>query len=94
MTLNHLFLGFMALIGVAVGALLVAKPALRDVGLPPYFWILIAMLLFELAVFLRTRRAPGATIAMEMRLLALVLAVVLMEVHSDHCRFPRALVLR
>ncbi len=80
MTLNQVFLGFMALVGAAVGALLVAKPALREVGLPPYFWILIAMLLFELAVFLRTKQAPGATIAMEVRLLALVMAVVIMEI--------------
>lgn len=80
MTLNHLFFGFMALIGAAVGALLVAKPALRDFGLPPYFWILIAMLLFELVVFLRTGRMPGATIAMEVRLLGLVLGVVLMVI--------------
>lgn len=80
MTLNRIFLGFMALIGAAVGAVLVAKPEVRDVGLPPYFWILIAMLLFELAVFLRTGRTPGATIAMEVRLLGLVLGVLLMVV--------------
>lgn len=80
MTLTRLFLGFMALVGVAVGVLLVVRPDLRNVGLPPYFWILAAMLLFELVVFLRTRRAPAESIAMEVRLLALVLAVLLMEV--------------
>jgi hypothetical protein len=78
MTLNHLFFGFMALIGAAVGALLVAKPALGDVGLPPYFWVLVAMLLFELAIFLRTGRNPGVTITMEVRLFGLVVGVVLM----------------
>jgi hypothetical protein len=80
MTLNRLFLGFMALIGAAVGAVLVARPEVRDFRLPPYFWILIAMLLFELAVYLRTGRTPGATTAMEVRLLGLVLGVVLMVV--------------
>ena len=80
MTLTRLFLGFMALVGAAVGVLLVAKPAVRDFGLPPYFWILIAMLLFELVVYLRTRRSPAESIAMEVRLFALVLAVLLMEV--------------
>jgi hypothetical protein len=80
MTLNHIFLGFMALIGVAVGALLVAKPEVRDFRLPPYFWILIAMLLFELAVFLRRKGAPGGMISMEVRLLGLVVGVVLMVV--------------
>lgn len=80
MTLTRIFLGFMALVGIAVGVLLAVRPELRSIGLPPYLWILIAMLLFELVVFLRTRNAPGAAIAMEMRLVALVLAVVLMEV--------------
>ena len=80
MTLNRIFLGFMALVGVAVGMVLVVSPDVRSFVLPPYLWILLAMLLFELAVFLRTRRAPAEAIAMEMRLLALVLAVVLMEV--------------
>jgi hypothetical protein len=65
--LTRIFLGYMALIGAVVGAVLVVKPEVRDFRLPPYFWILIAMLLFELAVFLRTRRTPGETIAMEVR---------------------------
>ncbi len=68
----------MALVGAAVGALLVAKPELRDFSLPPYFWILIAMLLFELVLFLRAGGPPGAAIAMEVRLLGLVLGVLLM----------------
>jgi len=78
--LTRLFLGYMAVIGAAVGAVLVVKPEVRDFRLPPYFWILIAMLLFGLVVFLRTRRSPGETIAMEVRLLGLVLGVVLMVV--------------
>ena len=78
--LTRVFLGFMALIGVAVGVVLVVRPEVRNFVLPPYLWILIAMLLFELVVFLRTRRTPGETIAMEVRLLGLVLGVVLMVV--------------
>ena len=78
MTINHLFLGCMVALGIAIGAVLVVKPELRDLGVPPYFWVLIAMALFELAAFARGRGAPSTTIAMEMRLLGFVLAVVLM----------------
>ena len=80
MTINHLFLGFMILAGVVAGAVVVAKPEVRDFRVPPYFWILIAMALFELAAFARGRGAPGATVAMEVRLLGFVLAIVLMVV--------------
>ena len=75
---NRAFLGFMIVAGLAAGALLVAKPELRDFRISPYFWILIAMALFEFAAFARGRGAPGTTIAMEIRLLGFVLAVVLM----------------
>ena len=76
--INRFFLGFMIVAGLAAGALLVAKPELRDFRISPYFWILIAMALFEFAAFARGRGAPGTTIAMEIRLLGFVLAVVLM----------------
>jgi len=76
--INRFFLGFMIVAGLAAGALLVAKPELRDFRISPYFWLLIAMALFEFAAFARGRGAPGTTIAMEIRLLGFVLAVVLM----------------
>jgi hypothetical protein len=80
MTIDRIFLGFMILTGTAVGALLVAMPAARDFRVPPYFWILIAMALFEFVAYARGRGAPGTTVAMEMRLLGFVLAIVLMVV--------------
>jgi hypothetical protein len=76
--INRIFLGFMIVAGLAAGAALVARPELRDLRVPPYFWILIAMLLFELAAFARGSGAPGTMITMEIRLLGFVLAVVLM----------------
>jgi hypothetical protein len=76
--INRLFLGFMIVAGLAAGAALVAKPELRDFRISPYFWILIAMALFEFAAFARGRGAPGTMIAMEIRLLGFVLSVVLM----------------
>jgi len=80
MTINHLFLGFMVLAGAAAGAVVVAKPEVRDFRVPPYFWVLIAMALFEFAAFARGRGAPGTTVAMEVRLLGFVLGIVLMVV--------------
>ena len=76
--INRVFLGFMIAAGLAAGLVLVARPELRDFRISPYFWILIAMALFEFAAFARGRGAPGTTIAMEIRLLGFVLAVVLM----------------
>jgi len=76
--INRIFLGFMIAAGLAAGLVLVVRPELRDFRISPYFWILIAMALFEFAAFARGRGAPGTTIAMEIRLLGFVLAVVLM----------------
>jgi len=78
MTLNHIFIGFMTLVGVATGALLVVKPELRDLRVPPYFWVLIAMAGFELAVVAYRRGTPGSFMGIEVRLLGFVLAIVLM----------------
>jgi hypothetical protein len=80
MTINHVFLAFMALIGAAVGIMLVVAPQIRDYKISPYFWVLIAMAVFELAAFARGRGAPGTVVAMEARLCGFVLAIVLMIV--------------
>ena len=76
--INRIFLGFMIMAGLAAGLVLVARPDLRDFRVSPYFWILIAMALFELAAFARGRGAPGTMIAIEIPLLGFVLGVVLM----------------
>ena len=80
MTINHVFLAFMTLVGAAVGAILVAAPESRDYRLPPYFWVLIAMALFELVAFARGRGASGTVVAMDARLGGFVLAIVLMVI--------------
>jgi hypothetical protein len=51
MTINHLFLAFMGVVGAAVGVILVVKPETRDYRVSPYFWVLLAMALFELLAF-------------------------------------------
>jgi uncharacterized membrane protein HdeD (DUF308 family) len=78
MTINHIFLAFMGLVGAAVGIVLVIAPELRDFRVTPYFWVLIAMAVFELAAFARGRGAPGTAVTMDARLLGFVAAIVLM----------------
>jgi len=78
MTIDRIFLIFMALFGIAAGAILITWPEARNLRIMPYFWVLMAMALFELVQFARTRGAPGTVVSIEARLFGLVLAVVLM----------------
>jgi hypothetical protein len=77
LTINHVFFVFMALVGAAIGIMLVVSPETRPLKLPPYFWILIAMGLFEAILFARGRGAPGTMISMDARVLGFVLALLL-----------------
>ena len=47
MTLDRIFFGYMALVGVATGAILVIAPFVQDFVIKPYFWILIAVGVFD-----------------------------------------------
>jgi len=78
MTLDKVFFGLMALVGVASGFALVAMPRLQDFIIKPYFWILIAIAAFDLAVYLMRRNASGEMLTMNARLLGLVIGVVLL----------------
>ena len=80
MTINHLFLAFMAVVGAAVGIILVVKPETRDFRVSPYFWVLLAMVLFELLAFARGRCAPGTVVTMDVRVSGFLMAIVLMVV--------------
>jgi uncharacterized membrane protein HdeD (DUF308 family) len=75
---NRLFLLFMGIVGAAVGLILVLFPQSRDLRLPPYFWVLIAMAAFELVAFARARGAAGTVVTMEARIAGFVVAIVLM----------------
>ena len=80
MTMDKLFFGYMALVGAASGALLVAFPHSQDFFIKPYFWVMIAVAVFDLAAYARARNAPGTMLAMNARLLGFVIGVVLMVV--------------
>ena len=79
MTVDRIFFGYMALVGIAGGALLVAFPAVGDFWLKPYFWILIAVGLFDMGALLRGQ-PPGSMLSMQARLLGFVIGVVTLVV--------------
>jgi membrane associated rhomboid family serine protease len=80
MTIDRILIAYMVVVGIAVGAIVTLLPQAREFRLPPYFWVLIAIALFDLAAFARGRGAPGTTVGMDARLLGFVVGVVLMVV--------------
>jgi hypothetical protein len=78
MTMDRIFYGYMALVGAAAGALLAAAPQAQNFVIKPYFWILIAVALFDAAAYLRGRNAPGTMLAMNARLIGFGIGIALM----------------
>jgi hypothetical protein len=79
MHLDYLFFGFMALVGAATGAIIVAVPKAQSFAIAPYFWVLIAMAVFDGAVLLlRQSRPELPMLTTPARLLGLVIGVGLM----------------
>jgi hypothetical protein len=76
MTIDRIFMIFMASCGLILAGLVLLFPQSRDIGIPPYFWVLIPMAIFEVAAFARTR--GGSAIAMETRLIGFVIAIALL----------------
>jgi uncharacterized membrane protein HdeD (DUF308 family) len=76
--INRLFLAYMAVVGLAAGVIFLVKPEVRDFQIPAYFWIVIAMALFEGFSFWRGRGAPGSVITMGFRVAGFLLGVLLM----------------
>jgi hypothetical protein len=80
MTVDRVFFVYMVVVGTAVGALLVAAPRVQDFVIKPYFWILIAVALFDGGNYLLGRTTPGQMLTMSARLAGFVFGVVLMVV--------------
>ena len=78
MTVEKVFFIYMALVGVVVGAVLVAAPGVQDFLLKPYFWILLAVVLFDIGRFFLRARSPGPTLLMPTRLVGFAIGVLLM----------------
>ena len=77
-TIDRVFLVYMAVVGAAVGAILAVAPEARNYRIAPYFWILIAMAAFEMAAFARAQGVPGTMLAMPFRLAGFGLAILFM----------------
>ena len=80
MTIDRLFIAFMTVCGLATAGVLVFFPQSREFGIAPYFWVLIAMAIFEGVAFACNRGAPGTVITMESRMIGFVIAIALMLV--------------
>ncbi len=78
MTIDRIFFGYMALAGAASGALLVAAPQWQDFWIKPYFWVMIAVALFDAGVYLRWHNAPETMLSMNARLIGFVIGIVLL----------------
>jgi hypothetical protein len=78
MNIDRVFCGYMALIGLAAGALLVSMPAVQDFFIKPYFWILIAVGLFEIGTALYRRGSPSGILTMQARLIGFGIGIVAM----------------
>ena len=78
MTTDRLLFIYMAIAGALAGAVLVAAPEMQNFVIKPYFWIVIAIVLFDGGVYLLRKNAPGTMISMSARLLGFVIGVVLM----------------
>jgi hypothetical protein len=74
---DRIFLVYAFIVGLAVGGILVLVPQSRSIGLPPYFWVLIAFALFEGVAFIR-RGGGGPPISVQARLIGFAIALALM----------------
>jgi hypothetical protein len=77
-SIGRIFLIFAAAVGVVSGCVLVFVPKSRDIGIEPYFWVLIAILLFETVLFMRRGTSAAAPISMPTRIAGFLLAMALM----------------
>jgi hypothetical protein len=79
-TVDRIFFAFMVLVGIAAGAILVAVPQAQSFVIKPYFWILIAVGLFDGGLYLSGRTPPGQMLSMGARLAGFVFGIVMMVV--------------
>jgi hypothetical protein len=78
MSLDRIFYGYMALVGIATGAILVAVPHVQDFVIKPYFWVLIAVGVFDVALYAIKGTAPAKALTMNVRLIGFGIGIALM----------------
>ena len=75
--LSKVFFGYMVLAGAAMGVFLVLYPEAGEFWLKPYFWVLIAVALFDLGVFAVYRITPAIVLSMNVRIAGFVIGILL-----------------
>jgi hypothetical protein len=60
--LDRLFYLYMSAVGIVAGIALVMAPWTANGTVKPFFWILIAVALFDVVAYARGRNAPGTMI--------------------------------
>lgn len=78
LTVDSYFFALVIAAGILFGAFLVAKPEAAAYSLPPYLWLFVVMLIFEMGAFLYGRGAPGTMIGMSTRVLGFAIGAALM----------------
>jgi hypothetical protein len=78
MSLDRIFFGYMTLVGIVTGAVLIAVPHVQDFAIKPYFWILIAVGVFDVALYAIRGTAPATTLNMNARLIGFGIGIALM----------------
>lgn len=78
--LDWIFIAYALAAGLAAGAASVLVPQSNAIAISPYFWVLIAVALFEtVAIFLRGfDRGPPLT--MKVRVIGFIVAIVAMVI--------------
>ena len=78
--IDWIFYGFSLLCGIAAGVVSVMLPQSNTMAVSPYFWVIIAVALFEtVAIYLRGFEY-GPPLTMKTRVLGFCLAIVTMVV--------------
>jgi hypothetical protein len=78
MSIDRAFVAFCAAIGLIGAAILIFRPDAQNFWIPPYFWVLIAMALFEAALVMVKGGVPGLRISNFSRVLGLLFGIALM----------------
>lgn len=74
---RNFYVPLMCLAGIAVGAFVRANPAYAQGAVPPYVWLLVISLIFDLGTIALSSRLRIVPLTMNMRALGFVSGVVL-----------------
>ncbi|MFA6268018.1 MAG: hypothetical protein WC670_20155 [Pseudolabrys sp.] len=78
--IDWIFFAFCLACGLAAGAVTILVPQSNMMAVSPYFWVLIAVALFETVVIFLRGFDRGPPLSMRTRLLGFGLAIVVMVV--------------